>query len=821
MLDRNAIDELKKNNPIVDTARRLGLELFKSGRDYRSYSIYNKGNNPTATVFLTDKDYFWDFKADAGGDVIELVAVVKYNGDRLAALNELSGGTLKFNNGDNNRLKANINKWHEALRDEDINYLTSRGLTREYIDKMLLGYDAAAERIIIPYFSRGQVVYYCGRAIGEVTKDNPKYKKAVIDGVNNNIPWGLHTLDRVDKPLIIAEGAFDAMSFDIAGYRVLATMGSTSHKDREIFRGYAAAEQKQGRDIYIGFDNDDAGTKFFKGMAMELISHKLSNFKRLDLPAKFKDISECFAAGGNLQALIDGATDGVISFADSFTPEQNETQAQNEKRYNEFKSFMLKSARYIDKAELSRIVNRLMGRGDFEPQWLDEVRKMATAAPLEDDIIEAILKEHDLIFDERLGFYEFSGINWIKVSDTHISHYISDELGRFYTTGKRISTIKTNLKAKVEQTCEFDKNQILVFKNGVLEIETGKFRSHDKKDMNTIVLPYNYDPAAQCQNWKRFLENVTWRAARKLQDAEGDARITVLQEFCGYALFTNCAFDKALLLLGEGGNGKSVFLNTIKSAFGKENYSTVEVDKLNQNFKAVQLIGKLINFTSEQSLNFSGAETVFKTAVSGETLSDSFKGRDNFNFNPRAKFIISANELPASRDKSFGFIRRFLFVKFQNTFIDPAEKGREPIAENNERAIDVTLRADDAFNDELSGIFNWIYEGYKRLKEQKHFTNSPDQKELEEAFAAGNNPLIDFVIDEKLAKDDTFKEWKELYASYREWNTQNGYTSMGKRNFKLNLIRALKNQKVDFQETQKHDGRRGIKFNYDFPLDEE
>ena len=120
-------------------------------------------------------------------------------------------------------------------------------------------------------------------------------------------------------------------------------------------------------------------------MAMEFISHKLFNFKRLDLPAKFKDISECFAAGGSLQVLIDGATDGVISFADGFTPEQNETQAHNEKRYNEFKSFMLKSARYIDKAELSRIVNRLIGRGDFEPQWLDEVRKMATAAPLEDE----------------------------------------------------------------------------------------------------------------------------------------------------------------------------------------------------------------------------------------------------------------------------------------------------------------------------------------------------------------------------------------------------------------------------------------------------
>ena len=814
MLDSNAIDELKKNNPIVDTARRLGLALFKSGRNYRSYSVYNKGDNPTVTVFFDDKNYFWDFKESAGGDVIDLVAIVKYNGDKSAALRELSGGAFIFDKSNNKRLQANINKWHAALRDEDIAYLTGRGLTREYIDKMLLGYNDKEKRIVIPYFSRGQAVYYCKRLINEIepTKDNPKYKKAYQDGFNSNIIWGLHTLDRQDKPLIIAEGAFDAMSFDIAGYRVLSSVTGASHKDRAIFRGYAELEKKQERNIYICFDNDDAGTNFFKAMARELISHKLFNFKRLDLPTRFKDVSECFAAGGNLQALIDGATDGVMSFADSFKPEQNETQAQNEKRHNDFKSFMLKSARYIDKAELTLIVNRLIALGYFDSAWLDEVLKIAKKEPLEHDIIKAITDEHNLIFDEYSGFYEYSGINWVKITDARIGHYIRDELGRFYATGGRISSIRKNLADAVEQTCEFDKKPILVFTNGVLEIEADNFRKHNESDMNTIVLPYSYDPTANCPKWREFVRVITWQPTRNLQDADGDARIAVLQEFCGYALFTKCAFDKALLLLGEGSNGKSAFLNAIKRVFGEANYSTVEVDKLHLNFKAVQLIGKLINFTSEQSLNFSGAETVFKSLVSGESLSDSFKGRDNFDFTPRAKFIISANELPSSRDKSFGFIRRFLFVKFQNKFIDPVEEGHKPIAENNERLKDVAFRDDNIFDDELPGIFNWIYEGYKRLKKQGRFTKSPDQKVLEEAFAAGNNPLIDFVIDKELAKYYAFMSWTDLYDMYREWSPKNGYTLMNRHNFKLNLTRALENQKVKFIVKKDKKGIRGISF---------
>ena len=813
-MDKNFLSDLKAANPIIDTARRLGLELFKSGSEYRTYSIFEPGHNQTATILSPARNYFWDFKASRGGDVIDLVAVVKFNGNKGEAINDLSGGRArdcgqKFEAYLKN-LTADIERWHAALRSEDVEYLMSRGLTREYINRMRLGYDAEEQRLIIPYLEHGKPVYYVGRDRSG-REDTAKYKKDFLNGFNSNILWGLHSLERAEKPLVVAEGVFDAISFDIAGFRVLSSATGSSYRDREIIREYAKHEQEQGRALYICFDNDDAGAGFFKGLAMELVAHKIYNFKRLPLPVRFKDISEYFAAGGNLQVLIDEATDGLMSFADSFSPELNETQAQSEKRHAGFKSFMLKAARFVDKAELSRLVDRMIQQEYFKPRWLNEILKMATNAPLEDDIIEAILKERDLIFDVHSGFYEYTGIRWVRTSDTRIDHFIRDELGRFYSTGKRLASIRNNLKAKIEEACEFDIKPILAFQNGVLEIETGNFRRHDKKDMNTIVLHYNYDPVAHSQRWADFLMAVTWSPTRNLQDADGDARIAVLQEFAGYALFPDCRHDKALMILGEGANGKSAFLNAIKSAFGQENCASVEIDRLNQNFQAVQLIGKMLSFTSEQSLNFSGAEAKFKALTSGEALSDSFKGRDVFQFNTRAKFIVAANELPASRDKSYGFLRRFIFVSFPNKFITG-----EPIPENNERLADPRLKAKDAFHDELPAIFNWIYAGYKRLVQQGRFTNSPDQIELEQAFAAGNNPLIDFVIDRDFVRDDTFRSWTELYKDYREWTTQSGYAPMGRRSFIMNFKRALQNQQADYYLTQAHSGERGIKFNFDF-----
>lgn len=815
MINREFIDEIKRNNPIVDTARRLGLELHRAGREYRTYSIFSKGNNNTCTIINQDNNFFYDFKAQASGDVIDLVAELKFNGDKGAAINELSGGRAYIQNDEYKKyiqkLQADIKECHAALRPEDIEYLTGRGLTREYIDKMLLGYDDNVKRLIIPYFERGQVVYFCGRTTIEVTKDNPKYEKLQLNGFNKNVIWGLHTLGRIDKPLIIAEGAFDAMSFDQEGYRVLSGISGLSNTQTKIVRGYAEQERKSEDVIFICFDNDDAGFNFFQRIGKELISHKLFNFKRLELPAQYKDISEYYADGGDLQILIDNSLDGVAAFADTFAPIPNETQGKIEKREINFKSFILNSGRFIGKEYLIKIKDNLIKKEYFNVKWLEEIFKQASTPPLEDDIIAAIQKEHDIIYKASAGFYEYDGNIWSLIDDDVVGSYIGEELGRLYTTGKKISSIKQNFRTKAIQQVEFDKKPLFVFKNGTLEFETGNFRSCNKSDLATILLPYVYDPAAQCPKFKEFLEKIFWRADRKLQDVDGDARIDLIQEFAGYLLYTNCPFQKALLLLGEGSNGKSTLLDLIKAVFGEKNFASVEIDKLNKPFQAVELIGKLANITTETGLNFGGAESIFKKLVAGEEVSDSYKCKDNFTFTTRAKFFIAANKLPRAQDTSYGFNRRFIMLKLQNEFVED----HEPNEKKLELRVDTKLK--DAIMAELPGIFNWIYTGYKRLKERGRFTKSPDNKTLMADFIANNNPVDVFVEDERLNKYGGSFERGEIYKKYQEWCKNNGYAAMNNVNFFKELRAVLKRRNIEFSELQNHDGKRFLNFtNPDF-----
>ena len=58
-------------------------------------------------------------------------------------------------------------------------------------------------------------------------------------------------MDRTDRQLIIAEGAFDAMSFDVKGYRVLSGISGLKNEQKKIVRGYTEQERKSERDIYI------------------------------------------------------------------------------------------------------------------------------------------------------------------------------------------------------------------------------------------------------------------------------------------------------------------------------------------------------------------------------------------------------------------------------------------------------------------------------------------------------------------------------------------------------------------------------------------
>lgn len=293
----------------------------------------------------------------------------------------------------------------------------------------------------------------------------------------------------------------------------------------------------------------------------------------------------------------------------------------------------------------------------------------------------------------------------------------------------------------------------------LLDWRTGELKPWDPETHLTYVIPIEYDPAAKCPNWEKRLEQ--W-----LPD-EGSRKI--VQEFIGYALIPYMGFEKALLIQGEGANGKSLFLETLQRMFGKEITTSATMSFLFSRFGKKPLIGKILNIVNEAGADYlkGGNADDFKNMVSGGAVIADVKNKEPIVFNNTAKFIFSANHDIKTSDKSSAWLRRMLIIPFLQDFRNSTETKTQIM---------------DELEKEHSGIFNWAVEGLRRLMEQGKFSSSDLVEKTLQEYTNKNDIAADFfahclevrpeltvdgVVVEKGVATSAVAELFKLWTQYR------------------------------------------------------
>ena len=140
-------------------------------------------------------------------------------------------------------------------------------------------------------------------------------------------------------------------------------------------------------------------------------------------------------------------------------------------------------------------------------------------------------------------------------------------------------------------------------------------------------------------------------------------------EILGDLLTPDRSVQKAICLLGEGGNGKSVFLDLATHFVGAENVCHLSLQRLEADrFSAARLYGKLANICTDLPGERLSSSAMFKAITGCDRITAEVKYRDSFEFTPFARLLFSANRLPASSDASQAFFDRWLIVPFANRF---------------------------------------------------------------------------------------------------------------------------------------------------------
>jgi len=380
------------------------------------------------------------------------------------------------------------------------------------------------------------------------------------------------------------------------------------------------------------------------------------------------------------------------------------------------------------------------------------------------EVADEILKHHRLInFADT--YYEYKGGCYRPLFVEEVQKWIKDACGAGFSAS-RLRNVLVALKTETFVKPDII-NGITLFnvKNGLYDIDKMKLLPHSADVYSINQLNVTYRENAECLLWQKSLDQIFENDA---------ARIMLLQEYFGYCLTRDNDYEKALFLFGEGANGKSVVLYVLEELIGKDNCSSIPLEKFNDSHYIARLRDKLVNISLETNAKTNVYDNMFKAIVTGDTISADEKYGQPFQFKPYCKLLFSTNNMPRVGDKTEGYYRRLLILPFNRQF---SIEERDPKLKHKIVAS------------ELDGIFLWSLNGLTRLRKRGYFEESASMQTVKDAYRKENNNVIIFVEEQCVLDTQADVGSDALYVAYRDWCLESEYRPLSKIMFGRELLR--------------------------------
>jgi putative DNA primase/helicase len=284
--------------------------------------------------------------------------------------------------------------------------------------------------------------------------------------------------------------------------------------------------------------------------------------------------------------------------------------------------------------------------------------------------VRTTIGPEDVLFHQH-AFWRFRerGV-WAKIEDREIQLAIHGELdqGTVKFSRSTVDSVMDLLRTECYRPeHQFNAGgELINTPSGTItwsaDLKSWEQRQHCREDYLTVQIPVAYDPAARCPRFLDFLHQVF------AGDKDAADKALVVMEMVGYSLLTSCRFEKFILLIGGGANGKTVLLKVVESLIGSAMVCAVQPSQLDNKFQRAHLAGKLVNLVTEIAEGAEIADAQLKAIVSGELTTAEHKHRPPFDFHPFATCWFATNHMPHSRDFSDAMFRRAIVITFNNKF---------------------------------------------------------------------------------------------------------------------------------------------------------
>lgn len=529
------------------------------------------------------------------------------------------------------------------------------------------------------------------------------------------IPYRLNYLANSGKrPIYFVEGEKDADRLAAAGLvATTAPEGAAAQWRTELTAWF------KERDVYILPDNDQPGRAHAHKIQSALtgVAKSIRTINLPNLPEK-GDVSDWLDAGGDIAELIS----------------------------------LCEAAPSVPANENNPTFNTDIG-GTF--------RGLITESDVATRFVE--IAADTLRYCHNTGaWFVWDGIVWRK-NETKLVLDWAKRLAYVVSEGQKpkvaVTVRKASFARAVEALSQADQSLAVTIRHwdrdpyllgtpgGTVNLRTGKLTPADKADGITKQVAVTPADDDNCPLWKQFLLETTGH------DLE---LVRYLQQWAGYSLTGDTKEHALVFVYGGGGNGKSVFLNTVSGIIGQYGVvAAMDTFTASKDSKhptdLAMLRGARMVTASETEEGRAWAEARIKQMTGGDEISARFMRQDFFTFKPQFKLTIVGNHKPVLQNVDDAARRRFNIIPFT----------RKP--EKPDRELEQKLKA------EWPAILRWMILGCQDWQENGLVRPASIVQATEEYFE--EQDLFGRWLDECCDVDrQNLYKWEsatELFASWK------------------------------------------------------
>lgn len=353
-------------------------------------------------------------------------------------------------------------------------------------------------------------------------------------------------------------------------------------------------------------------------------------------------------------------------------------------------------------------------------------------------------------------WYCYNGKCWQEVEDDALSHQLTMAMLPSRPQSSTVSgsySMLSNMTHKAGANMSESPAGLVVFQNGVLDVNTGQLLPHDMAYLTTKIVPYNYNPEANAPRWVTFVNEVL----------EGDQeRIALLQEWLGYMMAPCYDFQKVMLMIGPRRCGKGTIGNVMAELVGQLNYTGLSLSSFYDDDYLESLQHKTVAFSGDtaKSVNHNKLPVIIERLkkISGNDHVDfKRKYKSRMTCKLPTRITLAGNHIPKLFDDSEALAGRLLVLPFEVSWYNREDPKLLP-----------------ALLNELEGIALWALQGLARLNTNRGFTLPEASKAEMQYIEESYSPLRQFIDSRCSLGGEPVVAASDLYDSYRAWATLSG-----------------------------------------------